>query len=186
MGVGRPIVTRSCVDWRNSMLALDTLMRKTTATSRIRVVQEPNRSSSRGSAVLQKSVKFSSLTAENIKSAQSMGLTEFQPDYCLCPHFFPVRSRDERPVRESRHLSRRRTTHSGHSSYRAIYSPITRAYVRFGGQANHVAHRPQRDSHGTDGLHRPTGNAPCHDPMSEPQSNRTSRSSESTFSMSGS
>ena len=89
MGVGRPIVTRSCVDWRNSMLALDTLMRKTIATSRIRVVQEPNRSSSRGSAILQKSVKFSSLTAENIKSAQSMGLTEFQPDYCLCPDFSP-------------------------------------------------------------------------------------------------
>ena len=34
-------------------------------------------------------LKFGSPTAENIKSAQSMGLTEFQPDYCLCPDFSP-------------------------------------------------------------------------------------------------
>ena len=34
-------------------------------------------------------LKFGSPTAENIKSAQSMGFTEFQPDYCLCSDFFP-------------------------------------------------------------------------------------------------
>ena len=47
---------RSYVDWRNSMLTMDALRRETTATSRIQLTQELNRSSSRGSAVLHKSV----------------------------------------------------------------------------------------------------------------------------------
>ncbi|PSP43337.1 potassium channel protein [Halobacteriales archaeon QH_6_64_20] len=53
----RENVPRSCVDWRNSMLTMNALCRETGATSRIQLTQELNRSSSRGSAVLHKSVE---------------------------------------------------------------------------------------------------------------------------------
>ena len=49
--------SRSRVDWRNGMLTMDAPWRETTATSRIQVIQELSRSSSRGSAVLHKSVR---------------------------------------------------------------------------------------------------------------------------------
>ena len=49
--------SRSRVDWRNGMLTMDASWRETTATSRIQVIQELSRSSSRGSAVLHKSVR---------------------------------------------------------------------------------------------------------------------------------